>query len=364
MSLSDSTLAYTDTQRREAAEWFVVVRAENDPNAESIQAWLRWMDQHEGNRAAFDSVTAAWHDTPSSLALEMPSTEDLLADDYDGEQSIEEWLGKRSPSNDVVTNGTAPTESKARIPRRVWLAAAAVLIATVGVLTMNRYLDLRVPRTDEFTTKVGEQIEITLSDGSHVWLGPRSKLLVAFDKQRRGIQLKTGEAFFSVKKDHSRPFTVRSAGGDIIAVGTAFNVRAIDEHVTVSVSEGVVAVTPKAQAADQVAASVHVASGQQLTFTAQQPIKTLNVVQSPAPGERARWREGVLVYRNESLQDVVSDIVRYSNVEVVIADAAVGNLRYSGVVYHDAVREWISALPESFPVVVVSDGTRDIIKAR
>lgn len=364
MSFSSSTLPYTDTQRREAAEWFVAIRAENDPNAESIQAWLRWMDLHEGNRAAFDSVTAAWHGTPGSLALEMPSSEDLLADDYDGEQPIEEWLGKRSLSNEVITTGTVPTESNARIPRRAWLAAAAALIATVGVLTMNRYLDLRAPHSDEFTTKIGEQIEITLSDGSHVWLGPRSRLLVAFDKQRRGIQLTTGEAFFSVKKDRSRPFTVRSAGGDIIAVGTAFNVRAIDEQVTVTVSEGVVAVTPKAQPAGRMAASVRVASGQQLTFTARQPLKTLTIVQSPSPGERARWREGVLVYRNESLQDVVSDIVRYSNVDVVIADAAVGNLRYSGVVYHDAVREWISALPESFPVVVVSDGTRDIIKAR
>lgn len=362
VSLSGSSPPYTDTQRREAAEWFVVIRTENDSNAESIQAWLKWMDRHEGNRAAFDAVSAAWHGTPGSLALEMPSTEDLLADDYDGEQPIEEWLGKHSPSGGACMNGT---ERKVRIPQRAWLAAAAVLIAILSVLTMNRYFDPRASHSDEFTTKVGEQIEITLADGSHVWLGPRSRLLVAFDKQRRDIQLTAGEAFFSVKKDRSRPFTVRSAGGDIIAIGTAFNVRAIDdEHVIVAVSEGVVAVTPKAQSAGRAAASVRVGSGQQLTFTARQPIKTLTVLQSPTLGERARWRDGVLVYRNEPLQEVIGDIVRYSNVEIVIADAAVGHLRYSGVVYHDAVREWISALPESFPVTVVSEGTRDIIKAR
>jgi transmembrane sensor len=157
---------------------------------------------------------------------------------------------------------------------------------------------------------------------------------------------------------------VQSAGGDIVAVGTAFNVRATNDHVTVTVSEGVVAVTPKTQLAAKTPASVRVASGQQLTFTAQQPIKASAIVQSPAPGERARWRDGVLVYRDEPLQEVVSDIVRYSNIQIEIADAAVGGLHYSGVIYHDAVQEWIAALPESFPVTVVSDGTREIIKAR
>ena len=361
-SLPPSTPAYTDTQRREAADWFVMIRDENDPKAESIQAWLRWMDQHEGNRAAFDAVARAWHGAPASAALQMPSAEELLADDYDGDEPVDDWLRRQSAD----ANASTPSArfNPKYIARRAWLAAAAIVIAISAVLTMTRYLDLRSSHPDEFTTKAGEQIEITLSDGSHVWLSPKSRLLVAFDKERRRVELATGEAFFSVRKDHSRPFTVRSAGCEIIAVGTAFNVRAIDERVTVAVSEGVVAVTPEVQRAVETPASVRVASGQQLTFTAQQPIKTLAIVQSPAVGERARWRDGVLVYRDEPLQVVVDDIVRYTNIQIVIADAAIGDLRYTGVIYHHAVREWVSALPESFPVTVVSDGAREIIEAR
>jgi len=359
-----STPPYTETQRSEAADWFVIIRAENEPKVESTQAWLKWMDQHEGNRAAFDAVVRAWQITPDASAFAMPSDEELQADDYDGEQPIDEWLSKRSAANVTPTQVAQTRAAAARIPRRAWLAAASVLFAISLVLTMNGYLDWRGPRADEFVTNTGEQMDMTLSDGSHVWLGPRSKLIVAFDKERRGIQLTTGEAFFAVKKDRSRPFTVRSAGGDIVAVGTAFNVRAVDEQVTVAVSEGVVAVTSKTQTTVRGATSVRVASGQQLTFTALQPIKSSAIVQSPAPGERARWRDGVLVYRNEPLREVVNDMVRYSDMQIEIADASVGELRYSGVVYHNAVHEWVSALPESFPVTVVSDGTREIIKAR
>lgn len=358
--MSDSSipeLRYTDAQRREAADWFVVIRDEIDPDAESMQAWLRWMDEHQGNRAAFDSVARVWHATPASSALQMPSAEELAADDYDADVSVEEWLSRER------TRIPAPVVLKARIPRRAWLAAAAVVAITAVVLTFNRYL-LRESQADEFTTRTGEQIEITLSDGSHVWLGPKSRLLVDFSKEQRGIQLTTGEAFFSVKKDHRRPFTVGSAGGDIVAVGTAFNVRATDGHVTVAVAEGVVAVTPKAQPAAPKVASVRVTSGQQLTFIAQQPIQASAIVESPTPGERGRWRDGVLVYRNEPLHEVVRDVVRYSDIQIEIADAAVGDMHYSGVIYDDAVREWVSALPESFPVTIVSDGTREIIRAR
>jgi transmembrane sensor len=134
--------------------------------------------------------------------------------------------------------------------------------------------------------------------------------------------------------------------------------------VTVAVAEGVVAVTPKAQLAAPKVASVRVASGQQLTFIAQQPIVASAIVESPTPGERGRWRDGVLVYRNEPLHEVVRDVVRYSDIQIEIADAAVGDMHYSGVIYDDAVREWVSALPESFPVTIVSDGTREIIRAR
>lgn len=361
MSTHDPFVPYTEAQRREAANWFVIIQAGVEPSTESMQAWLRWMDEHEGNRAAFDAVARAWHGTPPSSALSMPSAEEIAADDYEGNESIAEWLAARELAKQPASS---PTSRFARIEsRRAWLAAACALFVLALAFTGYRYFDLRDSHIDEFVTRTGEQIEITLADGSRVWLGPKSVLAVTFDESRRAIRLTKGEAFFSVKKDSARPFTVSSPGGDIVAVGTAFNVRTLDEQVTVAVSEGVVAVLPTTQLDAPKPASVRVESGQELTFTALRPIKALTVVAS-LPGERARWRDGVLVYRNEPLQAVVSDIVRYSDIDIQIADSAVGNFPYSGVIYRDALPEWVSALPESFPVTIVADGERRIIRAR
>ena len=165
------------------------------------------MDQDEGNRAAFDAVARAWHVEPNALA----------ADDAERRGFAGRRLRRRPIGGGVagqaVERRVAPRSvnaasraHEARIPRRVWLAAASVVIAIAALLTMHRYLERRGSHSDEFTTRTGEQIEITLADGSRVWLGPQSNLRVAFNKVRRGIQLTTGEAFFSVKKD---PTTVR-----------------------------------------------------------------------------------------------------------------------------------------------------------
>jgi transmembrane sensor len=322
------------------------------------------VDQEEGNRLAFEAVAGAWHATPASTALAMPTAEELSADAYEGDQPIDAWLGQKMAGAEAaaVPQVSAAIHST-RISRRAWLAAASLAAITLG-FTMYRYSDLFGSQSDDFATKAGEQLQITLADGSRVWLGPKSRLVVSFTRRLRNIELASGEAYFTVRKDRWRPFIVRSVGGDITAVGTAFNVRAVDDRVTVAVSEGAVTVAPMRQVMAVQAATVRVASGQQVTFAAGEPIKALSITETPTLGERARWRDGVLVYRDEPLRDVVMDVVRYSEKEIEVRDSAIGDLRYSGVVYRSAVDEWIDALPESFPVKIASEDNRIIIKAR
>jgi transmembrane sensor len=178
------------------------------------------------------------------------------------------------------------------------------------------------------------------------------------------VHLEMGEAFFAVKKDHSRPFIVRAPQGDITAVGTAFDVRALADKVTVEVTEGVVSVAPEPRSAGVTPGVVRVASGQQVVIDPRLAAPALAVTQSENPGERSRWREGMLVYRDEPLREVVADVSRYTDRQVEIADDVVGAMRYTGVIYKSAANEWATALPESFPVLLISEGDRIKIKAR
>ena len=61
---------------------------------------------------------------------------------------------------------------------------------------------------------------------------------------------------------------------------------------------------------------------------------------------------------------MVADVARYSDRQLEIADTAAGDLHFSGVVYKSAVDEWVTALPESFPVTLIAEGGRLTIKSR
>jgi len=96
------------------------------------------------------------------------------------------------------------------------------------------------------TTANGEQYQVVLPDGSHVWLNAASSLTypVTFAGKSREVEL-TGEGYFEVTHNKAMPFKVRTLQQEIQVLGTHFNVNAYkDEPVTATtLLEGSVKVT-------------------------------------------------------------------------------------------------------------------------
>lgn len=95
----------------------------------------------------------------------------------------------------------------------------------------SQQLCLEVPRGGEF--------KVILEDSTVVWLNSESTLRYpdTFSDTERRVAV-TGEAYFSVSKDPSRPFYVESEGQVIRVYGTTFNVRAYpDEDATYTTLE-------------------------------------------------------------------------------------------------------------------------------
>ena len=88
--------------------------------------------------------------------------------------------------------------------------------------------------------------QITLSDGTKVWLSAHSQLrsLQAFTGKTRDVTLE-GEAYFEVAHNKKQPFRVLAGGKTIIALGTSFNVRAYSNETDIKVAlvEGSISVT-------------------------------------------------------------------------------------------------------------------------
>ncbi len=147
----------------------------------------------------------------------------------------------------------------------------------------------------------------------------------------------------------------------ITAVGTQFNVHTSRDLVTVVVTEGAVKVEEAEAKRD---GEQRVRSGQQIVYGRKVLPATLAPTATQDARERPRWREGWLVYRNEPLQSVIDDLIRYTDRPIDVADGAAANLRFSGAVNRTDIDEWLHALPESLPVTVTARGNGLVIRTR
>lgn len=116
--------------------------------------------------------------------------------------------------------------------RRVVQVAAVVAIAVGAGFIANRHsIGELSDMCNSIYVPAGQRMELTLADGTHVWLNSEARLdyPVLFAQDVRRVKL-TGEAMFEVTHDKSHPFVVETFASDIQVLGTKFNVNADDEH--------------------------------------------------------------------------------------------------------------------------------------
>ncbi len=167
----------------------------------------------------------------------------------------------------------------------------------------------------------GKDIKIRLADGTEIWLNANSKLTypTAFTGKDRRVSLQ-GEAFFKVAHDARHPFIVKAGDLQTKVLGTQFNVDASDAaHPHVSLVEGSVKVSSLGN--DKV-----IAPGEDAAVGSHGEIKVTHV----EVNDVACWREGVQLFDNVSLRDILIQMGSWYNVSVVCHDEVILNnrLRY------------------------------------
>lgn len=149
-------------------------------------------------------------------------------------------VDQRLPSVESEQPSGAKVRSIRRASRR-WLQIAA---AAVVVLAVGWWWSTSTGQTDTWVavnTLDGEKKEITLPDGSQIWLNADSRLSYPESFTQRQIKLE-GEAFFDVARMEDSPFEIYSGEAKTTVLGTSFNVRAYpeEESIQISVTSGTV----------------------------------------------------------------------------------------------------------------------------
>ena len=346
---------------REALDWLVKLDGDSEPSAEDLAALKEWMARSPAHTREMESLGAFLGDLIVLTELNIPLLKPELAGTSHENQ-------KRSSQ-----------ASWSLFPQKTWAMAAGVL--GLAVLLQQVLLPgwLGGENFDSangyYASAIGEQLTVPLSDGSTMQMNTNSQIKVEYTEDHRNIHLIKGEAHFDVAQNKQQPFRVFAGEGRVQAVGTAFTVYLNEKDIEVLVTEGKVELAAHKTQQKPPAAASQVPSEEpqghdpnqdaNTTLTKGEPeyyltvpVKKLGLLtegqgavivvaqnNDPDASEQKRevilmdesalkrrdaWRKGLLLFAGDSLEEVVAEISRYTEVSIEIVDPELKKIRIGG----------------------------------
>lgn len=198
---------------------------------------------------------------------------------------------------DSVANGELAMQGNVRLVKsgdgRITYETAATVVTTEV-----QYNTLSNPRGSKV-------IDMTLADGSRVWLNAGSSVTypITFTERERKVTM-TGEAYFEIMHDPSRPFKVSKGQMEVEVLGTHFNVNAYDDEPTLKVTllEGSVKVKD--------------GSNSKVIKPGQQVDNNLKIYNDVDLEQIMAWKNGVFKFSRTDLKIIMREIGRWYDMNI------------------------------------------------
>ncbi|MDR3194375.1 MAG: FecR domain-containing protein [Tannerella sp.] len=266
-----------------------------DASQQEREAMQQWLERDERNRREFRSLR---------------TLRDIELAHLSGEQA----------------NRAAGEKKNNRYPLTAWLRIAAAILITFGCTYF--FLKPAPPDRDAamqtLRIPAGQRAELMLADGTKVWLNSQTvfSFPARFSATSREVYL-DGEAYLEVSHDPAKPFTVHTKPHDIQVLGTEFNVSAYASRhgaFELSLLKGSVRiVTPE--------------NGQTLQLEPGNRAyeKENRLVGSAiADYNHFLWKKGIISFDNERIEDILTKLQLYYDVEIRNGNSSVKDMRYTG----------------------------------
>jgi transmembrane sensor len=221
----------------------------------------------------------------------------------------------------LLENGPGISDSPVRISfmrtRIIKIAAVALLMLSLGTAAVHmNHLGYLSKKITVIAGNDQKNIMILLPDKSKIYLNRNSEFSYRknFGKHGRNVTL-TGEAFFEISPDISRPFIIDAGKAKVKVVGTSFNVitNNIESAVEVFVKSGKVLVSDNSGSQ-----SIQIDPGFVGTVNEKESSKTLN-----SNPNYLSWKTGYLAYSGQKLSVVFTDLKRVYNMDIIADDPGI-----------------------------------------
>lgn len=297
---------------RQAAEWFAVLHADETGDDER-KRWRDWLQADPQHASAWQRV-----ESMSRRFADLPAVVDRRAASHALGAARSRRGSLKLLAATAVGGGLSAWFAAQQQPWQRWTAS--------------------------HRTGVGEQLDVRLADGTHIWLNTDTAVKVDYTGNHRHLRLLKGEVMVETAPDMqspARPFAVHVDEGSLHPLGTRFTVNRGGDACHLAVFAGAVEIRRPGVTAVHV---VH--AGRQSRFDR----RGVAAVEAADP-RREAWTRSVLLADNMPLADFVAELSRYQH-GFITCTPEVAGLRLVGAYPLAQPEQIYRALARSLPVRV------------
>ncbi len=331
---------------------------------------MHWINTNESNKALFLEFKNA------HIASNLIKSDAEIVNSKMAYELFKYRQQQKNPDRDLKNNNP---DRKISV-KWIWSAAAVILLLGLGILIT--YYSVRQDHQEyhEIITKRGEKTFLKMADGTSIWLNSETTLRYPVDLNTKKVEVYlSGEAYFNVAKNKGREFIVKTSDINIAVLGTSFNVKSYADEgmVETTLEEGRISITGKLGNA-RIKEPIILKPNQQATFIVQDkeymisdissdndPVKnnTAPVSTTRKPLKKPQlvlnekvdselytsWKDGMLTFKSEKLQDLAVKMERWYDVKIFIRNNDLKEVKYTGTFEKETVEQAFKALSLSFP---------------
>lgn len=273
---------------------------------EELQDFLALLDSDEIEEKFKQNLVLLWEQSRDKELLSGEKSRELF-DKINQKKAAHLKVSKTVPSS----------------PLFKWSVAAILLVSLIAsylYFSNKQQLEVNSSR-DSVIAEIGEIKHFFLPDSSEVWLNSGS--FISYDSrfEERALVLE-GEAFFEVRRDSLRPFTVMS--DDIVTrvLGTSFNIRSYQEDASVSVTVA----SGKVGVGKQHQSSTTIIPNQQLSYKKAEGEFSFSEVDASS---LTSWKDGYLVFENITFQEAAITLEKHFGIQFQFQNPSLATCRFT-----------------------------------
>jgi ferric-dicitrate binding protein FerR (iron transport regulator) len=298
-----------------------------------------WINEKTENRKHFDSLKELYFSTAFS------------SNKYD---RIEGWKKiEKLYYREMYQKALDKTKlMKQRLIRLAVSSAAAIVLLLMTVFYVSHYATHNNKENtlsyNEINVPLGSKSQITLVDGTRVWLNAGSKLRypIHFGEKSREVYLE-GEGFFDVTHNSQKSFLVKTTGITIKVYGTQFNVKAYgeEENIITTLVKGSITIEVNKGKGSPMYLKPNETAIFSKSITDKLLIKAQDKIESITSWKDNRW-----IIEGETLGNLATMLERKYNVKIEIVSEELKNYKFTGILTDESFEQVMKIIQLTIPV--------------